>query len=154
MKVCPTNGLHPALGEAGLEGVFTPRLVPRIGWCENNCNLCTQICPTGALHPVSIEERETLVLGTAVIIRDICIPWSEGRNCIVCEEMCPTATKSIKFIEETVIQSDGTGMTLKKPYVLNNVCIGCGICENKCPVRRSAAIRVRRRKDEVKKGVI
>jgi translation initiation factor RLI1 len=87
-----------------------------------------------------------MILGTAYIIRDLCIPWSEDKNCIVCEEMCPTATKSIRFLEETVISQEGIRINLKKPYVMEDICIGCGICENKCPIRGSAAIRVRRTK--------
>ncbi len=150
MKVCPTNGLHPVLFESGIDGAFTPKLIPRIGWCELNCNLCSQVCPTGALRKVEIDEREKLIIGTAYIIRDLCIPYSEDRECIVCEEMCPTATKSIKFTEETRIRPDGTAITLKLPYVLENICVGCGICEHKCPVRGSAAIQVRRRKHEPK----
>src|SRR5208282_5930602 len=37
MKVCPNNALHPALLEAGLEGLWTPVLVSRIGYCEPSC---------------------------------------------------------------------------------------------------------------------
>lgn len=144
MKVCPTNGLQPALLESGVEGIFTPRLIPRIGWCEKNCNLCSQVCPTGAIRTVDLEERETLIIGTAVILRDLCIPWSEDRDCIVCEEMCPTATKSIRFTEKMITRNDGSRGIVKLPYVLEDICIGCGICENKCPVRGSGAIKVRR----------
>ena len=39
MKVCPTGGLQPALAEAGLEGIWTPRLVPRIGYYGNGTSL-------------------------------------------------------------------------------------------------------------------
>ncbi|MFA6033643.1 MAG: 4Fe-4S binding protein, partial [Myxococcota bacterium] len=41
MKVCPTGGLQPAFMEAGLEGLWTPRLVPVVGACEY-CTLCGQ----------------------------------------------------------------------------------------------------------------
>ena len=34
MKVCLTNGLQPVLWEAGLEGLYTPRLIPRMGYCS------------------------------------------------------------------------------------------------------------------------
>ena len=143
MKVCPTNGLHPVLTEAGLEGIFTPRLIPRIGWCEKNCNLCSSICPTGALKQVAIPDKETLIIGTAHIDRSLCIPWARGKECIVCEEMCPTATKSIILREETVVTAKGERNRVKLPYILEDICIGCGICENKCPVPGNAAIRVR-----------
>ncbi len=149
MKVCPTNALHPAFLESGLEGVYTPRLVPRIGWCEKNCVLCTEICPTGAIRKLRIADKETTVIGTAYFLKDLCIPWSEGRECIVCEEVCPTVSKSIRFREETVLNKKGDRVTVKLPYVIEDICIGCGICENKCPVRGSAAIRVRTRKAAV-----
>ena len=32
MKVCKTNGLHPTLLEGGIEGLWTPKLIPRIGY--------------------------------------------------------------------------------------------------------------------------
>ncbi len=149
MKACPTNALHPALLESGLEGIYTPRLIPRIGWCEKNCVLCTEVCPTGAITRLRIADKETTVIGTAYFIKDLCIPWAEGRECIVCEEVCPTVTKSIKFREDTVLNKKGEAVLVKLPYVLEDICIGCGICENKCPVRGSAAIRVRTRKAEV-----
>lgn len=34
MKVCVTNSLQPTMLEAGLQGLWTPRLIPRIGWCD------------------------------------------------------------------------------------------------------------------------
>ncbi len=146
MKVCPTNALHPSMSEAGIEALFTPRLIPRLGWCEKDCVLCTRVCPTGAIKKLEIPQKETTAIGTAYIIRDLCIPWAEGRNCIVCEEVCPTVTKSIKFREEYTIDKEGKKVLVKFPLVLENVCIGCGICENKCPVPGNAAIRVRIKK--------
>ena len=62
MKVCPTNVLQPAIFEAGLEGVFSPRLAPRFifeqSYCEYACTLCGQVCPTGAI-PRLTEEPNT-----------------------------------------------------------------------------------------------
>ncbi len=143
MKICPTNALHPTLFEAGPEGLFTPRLIPKLGYCEKNCILCTQVCPTDALKKLKIEDKETTIFGTAFIIRDLCFPWSEQRNCIVCEEVCPTKTKAIILKETMMENSEGKRVSVKLPYVLENLCIGCGVCENKCPIAGSAAIRVR-----------
>ncbi|MFH0977008.1 MAG: 4Fe-4S binding protein [Spirochaetota bacterium] len=143
MKVCPTNGLHPVLFECGPDAVFTPQLIPRLGYCEKNCNQCSAVCPSGALKLVPIPEKETTVIGTAYIIRDLCIPWSEFTDCLVCEEMCPTKKKSIMFREENLVNKAGQRVRIKLPYVREDTCIGCGTCENKCPVRGSAAIQVR-----------
>lgn len=144
MKVCPTNGLHPQMFEYGLDGIFTPRLIPRIGWCEKNCNQCSSVCPSGALETVPIPKKETTVIGTAYILRDFCIPWSDYTDCLVCEEMCPTNKKAIIFKEEQLINKKGEKVSVKLPYVLPDICIGCGICENKCPVQGEAAIQVHR----------
>ncbi len=61
MKVCPNNALHPALMQGGIEGLWTPVLVPRVGYCEPNCVLCGQVCPTGAIWEITEAEK----LGTA-----------------------------------------------------------------------------------------
>jgi len=133
MKVCITNGLQPVIFKAGFEGVWTPELVPEIGYCEYRCTLCGNTCPTGAIQPLTLEKKMKTKLGTAVITQSICIPWAEGKECIVCEEHCPVPDKAIKLISEGGIS---------KPYVDKALCVGCGICQNKCPVRPIRAIRV------------
>jgi polyferredoxin len=57
MKVCPNNALHPATLEGGVEAVWSPVLVPRIGYCEPNCVLCSQVCPTGAIWEITVAEK-------------------------------------------------------------------------------------------------
>ncbi len=137
MKVCITNGLQPVVLQAGLEGIWTPQLVPEIGYCEYNCTLCGNVCPTGALTRLSLEEKKKTKLGTARINRSTCLPWSEGRECLLCEEHCPVPEKAIKVIRE-----EAGGKVVLKPYVDGDLCIGCGICQNKCPVRPLRAITV------------
>ena len=61
MKVCPNNSLHPTLDEAGLEGLWTPTLVPRIGYCEPSCVLCSEVCPTGAIWQITPKEKGWVV---------------------------------------------------------------------------------------------
>ena len=63
MKVCTTNGLQPALLEAGVEGLWSPVLVPRIGYCEYRCTLCGQVCPTGAIKRLTLEEKAKVKIG-------------------------------------------------------------------------------------------
>ncbi len=142
MKVCLTNGLQPTFAEAGLEGMWTPVLVPVLGYCEYNCNLCSQVCPTGAIRRISVEEKQEIRIGLALFDKNRCIPYALGRNCIVCEEHCPTPEKAITFVEEEAADENGEPFILKKPVVDPELCIGCGICENKCPVVDIPAIRV------------
>ncbi|MCL5238092.1 MAG: hypothetical protein M1353_09630 [Nitrospirae bacterium] len=63
MKVCITNGLQPALLEAGLEGIWSPVLIPRIGYCEYRCTLCGQVCPTGAIRKLELKEKAKVRIG-------------------------------------------------------------------------------------------
>jgi len=131
MKVCPTNGLQPALLEAGLEGLWTPVLVPRIGECTQNCNLCSRVCSTQAIQPFRVEEKTYIFMGTAVIDRSSCIAWNSDRPCLVCDEYCSYHALKWKTV-------DG----VRRPFVNEKKCTGCGICESACPIQPQAAIRV------------
>ncbi len=142
MKVCPTFGLQPSLLEGGLEGWWTPVLVPRLGYCDYSCHECGQVCPSGAIPPLSLEEKREMVIGHAYIDRSRCIPWVDHRNCIVCEEMCPVPQKAIKLEEVESEDEWGEPMILLRPSVRHDLCIGCGICEYQCPLEGQAAIRV------------
>jgi polyferredoxin len=106
MRICPTNILHPALTEAGVEGFWTPVANFRIGssGCQVNCIACGQVCPTAAIRPLSLEEKRgrgefekagPVRLGTAFVDRGRCLPWAMDRPCIVCEENCPVSPKAI-----------------------------------------------------------
>ncbi len=142
MKVCPTNGLQPTFLEAGVEGIGTPMLVPRVGHCDYTCTSCLKVCPTDAIIKLPEAEKKKIKIGTARIDTSRCIPYSEYENCLVCEEQCPVPTKAIKFEIRDVITFKGDVRRLKFPVVLKDKCIGCGICENKCPVKPKAAILV------------
>ena len=142
IQVCITNGLQPAFLQAGVEGVFSPYLLARSGYCEFNCTLCGQVCPTGAIKPLELLTKNTTKIGHAVFDKNICLPFARGIPCIVCEEHCPTPDKAIKFNLLEVINQQGEHTTLKQPYVVDELCIGCGICETKCPLPGRSAIYV------------
>ncbi|MFQ5685594.1 MAG: DUF6599 family protein [Candidatus Scalindua sp.] len=150
MRVCKTNGLHPTILEADLSGMWTPQLIPRIGYCAHDCVLCTRVCPSGAITRLSKEKKKRLAIGKARIDRNRCIPWVgyarlpdldknwEDVSCGVCEEVCPVPTKAIHF--NTYVHSNGK--EIRRVYVREEACIGCGFCENVCPVNGRSAIVV------------
>jgi MauM/NapG family ferredoxin protein len=142
LKVCPNNALQPVWLESGLEGIFTPRLVPRIGYCEYHCTLCGQVCPTGAIQRLDRVSKQKTVIGLAYFDKNRCLPYAKGIPCIVCEEHCPTPDKAIKFREVEMTDPGGKTVRMKQPYVIDRLCIGCGICENKCPLEGRAAVLV------------
>jgi polyferredoxin/Pyruvate/2-oxoacid:ferredoxin oxidoreductase delta subunit len=142
MKVCITNGLQPTMFEAGVEGIWSPMLVPRIGYCEYRCTLCGQVCPTGAIKRLQLDEKAKVKIGLAMIDKGRCLPWAHARPCIMCEEVCPTPKKAIWFEEVRVRDRQGKIVLLQQPHVDLELCIGCGICESKCPVLGRPAIYV------------
>ena len=155
MKVCPNNSLHPTLDQAGIEGLWTPMLVPRIGYCEPSCTLCSEACPTGAIWPITPREKGWVVgigsrdavsqpvrLGTAFYDRGRCLPWAEATECIVCEEWCPVSPKAIYVEEAEVVDSASRTKVLKQPRVDPSRCVGCGACEYACPLQERPAVYV------------
>ena len=152
MKVCPNNALQPALTEAGVEGLWTPILVPRLGYCETSCVLCSQVCPTGAIWEITAKEKGWSVdvssaakpvrLGTAFYDRGRCLPWAMATDCIVCEEWCPTSPKAIYLRPADVIDAAGDLKQVKQPYLDPARCVGCGACEHACPVQDRPAVYV------------
>ena len=152
MKVCPNNALQPALGQAGIEGLWTPVLVPRIGYCETSCVLCSQVCPTGAIWEITSKEKgwstestaasKPIRLGTAFYDRGRCLPWAMASDCIVCEEWCPTSPKAIYLRVAEVFDAAGNSKMVKQPYLDPSHCVGCGACEHACPVQDRPAVYV------------
>lgn len=158
MKVCPNNALHPAFFEAGVEGIWTPILIPRIGYCEHSCVLCGQVCPTGAIQKFTEKEKlglgvPPIHIGTAFYDQGRCLPWAMATPCIVCEEFCPTSPKAI-WVEEVDVPkrsdkpaADGgepemLTVHVQRPHVDPSLCIGCGACEKVCPVQDQPAVYV------------
>jgi len=127
---------------AGMEGVWTPILIPRLGYCDYSCNACGDSCPVAAIPALSLEQKRVQVIGQARIDHDRCLAWAQEEACIVCEEMCPLPEKAIVLEEVEVHPVAGDSFTVLRPKVLVERCIGCGICEYKCPVDGDAAIRV------------
>jgi len=142
VRVCPTQGLQASLFEGGWANIFTPMLVPRLGYCSYTCNACSQVCPSVAIPPMALEKKQATPIGLARVDRDRCLPWTYQIACIICEEVCPVADKAVKLEEIKIVNTLGEAVVLQRPSVVKDLCIGCGICEYKCPMGGEAAIRV------------
>ncbi len=145
VRICATNGacLQPAPIRTNLLDLWTPEAVMREGFCEFNCNLCGQVCPTDAIKPLTLAQKQKTVMGLAIFDKDICIPYNRNEECLVCEEHCPVPDKAIKLELKEVRLPDGSIKKIKFPYVVKELCIGCGICEFKCPLPGAAGIFIK-----------
>ena len=104
IRVCPTNVLQPAMLETGAEGLWTPVMNYRVGFCQQTCTACGHVCPTGAIQHLTVPDKLGLgpyapagpiVIGTAHVDRGRCLPWSKNGPCMVCGEVCPVSPKAI-----------------------------------------------------------
>ncbi len=149
---CPTNVLQPATwSEGGFESLWTPVMNFNISHCQLKCTLCSEVCPTGAIRKITVEEKlgkgefveqGPIVLGMAFFDKGRCLPHAMQIPCVVCEEVCPVSPKAIQTVDEEVKTVFGEMVVLNKPFIVPTLCIGCGICQAECPVLDQRAVYV------------
>ena len=100
-----------------------PRMNYHASFCNFDCVICSEICPTGALQPLIIEEKHVLQLGQVKFIKQNCIVFTEGTDCGACSEHCPTKAVKMRPYRRTLLL----------PVVDPDICVGCGACEYACP---------------------
>lgn len=133
VAVCPTKVLRPS---ANLKTFMQPTMSYEVGYCRPECNKCSEVCPAGAIKPISVAEKSSTQIGHAVWIKDNCIVLTDDVDCGNCERHCPAEAI-------TMIRSDVNNPKSRKiPAVNVERCIGCGACENLCPARPFSAIYV------------
>jgi ferredoxin len=152
VRVCPNNALQLAFNEAGLMGLWSPVLTPKIGYCEPSCLLCSEVCPTGAIQKLTPLQKgwitnegvatKPLLIGTAVYDQRLCLPWAKATDCVVCLEWCPVEPKAIYVKDAIVDDANGKPRTIKQPHVDLNRCVGCGACEFACPLQEEPGVYV------------
>jgi polyferredoxin len=151
IKVCPGPVLHPAGHEYGPDSLWTPVARLEHAGCHQDCNFCTQVCPTGAIQPLEIEEKRTFTIGTAIIKKDVCLPFREEdrQECDLCAFECTQAgydAIEMRYIDLSVdhaelemygfSEADILEMSrIKAPHVDVEKCVGCGICQYRCHER-------------------
>ena len=127
---CPSKVLRPALYENGFLGIMQPVLKYDVHhFCEYECTVCIDICPTRALGSLSLAQKKLIRIGRVQLIIDKCIVVKDNKACGACAEHCPTG--SLRMVPYK------PGIT--KPEIVDkDSCIGCGGCESICPVRKEA----------------
>jgi ferredoxin len=144
LKVCPGPVLRAAALDHGVEALWTPVADFAHAGCHQDCNFCTQICPTGAIQPLTIQQKRRAQMGLAVIEAHLCLPHRGERDCQLCFEECNAA--GYRAIEMRPIQL-ATGQLpegsfspeeveamsrISAPFIKPDACVGCGLCEYRC----------------------
>ena len=137
IKVCPNNVLQLAGFEHGCNSLWTPKVVADWSGCEPSCNNCGQVCPTGAVRALSLEEKRAARIGLAVVHQDSCPPYTGRGACQLCVDECRIAGyDAIEFVR-VGSQVDNKGELIEgsgrlAPVVREDKCVGCGLCQMRC----------------------
>ena len=125
---CPSHVLQPAVMEYGLQGIMQPVMRYDKGYCLYDCNICGEVCPTGAILPMLLEQKRMTQIGHAIFRRGRCVVARDGVQCGNCAEHCPAdAIKMMRGVDGRLY-----------PSVEKALCIGCGACEHLCPAEPKA----------------
>ena len=80
------------------------------GYCDFKCHKCSEVCPSGAIKKISLDEKQKTRIARAVV-SDKCV------GCRRCSFSCPTG--AIQIVN-------------RKSVIDESKCIGCGRCANIC----------------------
>jgi len=131
-SVCPNDVLsNKAFGNT------KPNMSYERGYCRPECVKCSEVCPTGAIKPITRAEKSSIQIGCAVWNKELCIVNKDKVVCDLCSRKCPNA--AISMIPQS---ADAPPDAPKIPMIDTSRCIGCGACENLCPARPYSAIYV------------
>ncbi len=94
------------------------------GKCEYNCKNCSDICPTGAIRKMTLDEKQNCRIGLVKLDRDMC------SKCGLCSHVCPKG--ALRHSAGNV------------PEYLAAKCIGCGACQNICPAQAIEVVSIKK----------
>ncbi len=132
VSVCPNQVLRPS---TDMKVFMQPEMSYERGYCRPECTKCSEVCPAGAILPITREEKSSTQIGRAVLIKNNCIS-TKSHPCGNCVRHCPTGAL------ELVPCHCGKPESCYVPAINEALCIGCGACESVCPVRPFSAIYV------------
>lgn len=121
---CPSGVLVPSITQYGARGFLQPVMRYDGGhFCAYDCNVCGDVCPTGAIRPLTVEQKHSVQVGIAHLFPSKCVAFARDYDCGACAEHCPVGAVHM------VVNSRG----IPVPEIIPEVCIGCGACEQICP---------------------
>ena len=123
IAACPSKVIKFSSTQYGITHPMRPVLDYDKAWCLADCVRCTHRCPTGALKPLSPDEKKLKPIGRARIFPENCFVWTGQSRCLACKHVCPADAISLNRSTPGRVG----------PEVDHEACIGCGACQNVCP---------------------
>ncbi len=136
VSACPSRVLVPSLFDYGYFNIMQPQMDFNSAHCNFDCTICSEICPTGAILPLTKNQKQRTQIGKAHFIKKNCVVFTDNTNCGACSEHCPT--KAVHMVPYQNVD----GRKLVIPEVDQKICVGCGGCEHACPTKPYKAIYV------------
>lgn len=137
---CPGDVLRPS---TDLEHFMQPKMVFNKSYCKPDCNVCSQVCPAGAILPLALEEKSRVKIGMARVDSSLCLAANGEAACGNCARKCP---------QNAIEMATPEGEKNARPVVNPELCVGCGACERYCPARPLKAIAVQGLEIHIKKS--
>ena len=109
-----------------------PEISYERGYCRPECNDCSQVCPTGAIHPITAADKSSTQIGHAVWIKANCVSLTDGVKCDNCARHCPTGAIQMIVAEPEKETSP------QIPAINTERCIGCGACHLRRGARKAS----------------
>jgi MauM/NapG family ferredoxin protein len=132
LRVCPADIVRPDQGKYGIAGLLTPTLDFQDDYCREDCVRCTQVCPSGALTTLALDDKRRASIGFPKVDMNVCLR-GDDQECSLCRNWCPYEAIQFVFNEEDYTHT---------PHVDPQRCNGCGACENACPTAPAKSIVV------------
>lgn len=95
-------------------------------FCDYNCHKCSEVCPSGAIKKITLEQKQKTQIALAMVDEDTCV------KCGLCVRECP---------RQIIRKADGA-----YPQISTDECIGCGACQSVCPVKAITMLPVEKQK--------
>jgi ferredoxin len=133
VRTCPSRIIRPDTGNAGIAGLLAPVVGYEKDYCREDCHACTQVCPSGALQELNLEQKNRYVIGEALLDASLCYLVRGVNDCDICVRACPYGAVEVYWNEDLYVAY---------PVVDPEKCNGCGACEAYCPTGEVKAIRV------------
>ena len=109
IKNCPNGILVKADDKFGAVHIDYSK-----GFCGYDCHRCSEVCPSGAVIRLPLNEKQNIRTAMAEIKNEGCI------KCGKCASVCPKDAISLEHMQ--------------LPELDASKCIGCGKCAHECPV--------------------